>query len=89
MVKSTGIVRQVDELGRVVIPIELRRNLNIDKRDSMEIFVSEDQIILKKYSPSCVFCSNAGNIVKFNEKNICASCLEKLKTMPLDKEQET
>lgn len=89
MVKSTGIVRQVDELGRVVIPIELRRNLNIDKRDSMEIFVSEDQIILKKYSPSCIFCSNAGNIVKFNEKNICVSCLEKLKAMPVEKAQET
>ena len=87
MIKSTGIVRQVDELGRVVIPIELRRNLGIDKRDSMEIFVSEDQIILKKYSPSCVFCNNAGNIVKFNEKNICTSCLEKLKTMSAEQEQ--
>ena len=78
MVKSTGIVRKVDELGRVVIPIELRRNLGIDDRDGLEIFVEEDQIILKKYSPSCIFCSNAGDIIQFNGKNICKSCLEKL-----------
>ncbi|MCH5204123.1 MAG: AbrB/MazE/SpoVT family DNA-binding domain-containing protein [Oscillospiraceae bacterium] len=89
MIKSTGIVRKVDELGRVVIPIELRRTLEIDERDGLEIFVEEDQIILKKYSPSCVFCSNAGNIIKFNEKNICTSCLEKLKELSPETQQET
>lgn len=89
MVKSTGIVRKVDELGRVVIPIELRRNLGIDDRDGLEIFVEEDQIILKRYSPSCIFCSNAGNIVKFNEKNVCTSCLEKLKALSVENQQTT
>ncbi len=89
MVKSTGIVRKVDELGRVVIPIELRRNLGIDDRDGLEIFVEEDQIILKRYSPSCIFCSNAGNIIKFNEKNVCTNCLEKLKALSVENQQTT
>ena len=84
MVKSTGIVRKVDELGRIVIPIELRRNLGIDERDGLEIFVEEDQIILKKYSPSCLFCNNAGDIIKFNGKNICKNCLESLRTISAD-----
>ena len=84
MVKSTGIVRKVDELGRIVIPIELRRNLGIDERDGLEIFVEEDQIILKKYSPSCLFCNNAGDIIKFNGKSICKSCLESLRTISPD-----
>ena len=78
MVKSTGIVRKVDELGRVVLPIELRRNLGIDERDGLEIFVEDDQIILKKYLPSCIFCSNAGDVIQFNGKNVCKNCLEKL-----------
>ena len=56
MVKSTGIVRKVDELGRIVIPIELRRNLDIEEKDSLEIYVEDDHIILKKYSPACSFC---------------------------------
>lgn len=88
MLKSTGIVRPVDELGRVVIPIELRRSLGIDKRDGLEIFVEEDRIILKKYSPSCVFCNNAGNIVKFGDKNVCVSCLEQLKNLSPEAQSE-
>ncbi len=84
MVKSTGIVRKVDELGRVVIPIELRRNLGIDERDGMEIFVEDDRIILKKYSPSCIFCNNAGNMTVFSNKNVCANCIEKLKELSID-----
>lgn len=84
MIKSTGIVRKVDELGRVVIPVELRRNLGISDKDGLEIFVDGDQIILKKYSPSCIFCNNAGDMVKFNDMNICKSCLEKLKMLSPD-----
>jgi len=57
--KSTGIVRKVDELGRVVIPIELRRTLGIDKKDALEIYVDDEHIILKKYEPACIFCDNA------------------------------
>lgn len=79
MVKSTGIVRKVDELGRIVIPIELRRNLDIDERDSLEIYVEDDQVILKKYSPACIFCASAGDTVKFRDKIICRACLKELK----------
>lgn len=78
MVKSTGIVRRVDELGRIVIPIELRRNMDIDEKDSLEIYVEDDHIILKKYSPACIFCSNAGGITEFKNRNICRDCLAEL-----------
>ncbi|MCR4770979.1 MAG: AbrB/MazE/SpoVT family DNA-binding domain-containing protein, partial [Oscillospiraceae bacterium] len=54
--KTTGIVRQVDSLGRIVLPIELRRTLDIAERDSLEIYVEEDRIVLKKFAPSCIFC---------------------------------
>ncbi|QQY79875.1 AbrB family transcriptional regulator [Keratinibaculum paraultunense] len=77
--KSTGIVRKVDELGRVVIPIELRRNLNIDVKDALEIFVDGEHIILKKYAPACIFCGQAKDVVSFKGKNICPACLEELK----------
>lgn len=78
MVKSTGIVRKVDELGRIVIPIELRRTLDIGIKDSLEIYVEDDQIILKKYMPACAFCSNASGITIFKGKNICSECLAEL-----------
>ena len=78
MVKSTGIVRKVDELGRIVIPIELRRTLDIGIKDSLEIYVEDDQIILKKYMPACAFCSNASGITVFKGKNICSECLAEL-----------
>ncbi len=77
--KSTGIVRKVDELGRVVIPIELRRTLGIDERDSLEIYVDGDQIILKKYEPACIFCGNAKNVRNFRDKMICPDCLALMK----------
>ncbi|MGI6603684.1 MAG: AbrB/MazE/SpoVT family DNA-binding domain-containing protein [Firmicutes bacterium] len=75
MIKSTGIVRKVDELGRVVIPIELRRTLDIAERDALEIYVDADKIILRKYEPACVFCGNAEDVITFRGKNICQSCL--------------
>lgn len=77
--KSTGIVRRVDELGRVVIPIELRRTLEIAEKDSLEIYVDGEQIILKKYEPACIFCGDAKNVINFKGKNICKSCLHDLK----------
>jgi transcriptional pleiotropic regulator of transition state genes len=77
--KSTGIVRKVDELGRVVIPIELRRTLNIEEKDSLEIYVDGEHIILKKYEPACIFCSNAKDIQVYKGKNICPSCMSELK----------
>jgi AbrB family transcriptional regulator, transcriptional pleiotropic regulator of transition state genes len=79
LMKSTGIVRRVDELGRVVIPIELRRTLEIAEKDALEIYVDGEQIILKKYQPACIFCGNAKDVDNFKGKNICQTCLSELK----------
>ncbi|GAA0115625.1 MULTISPECIES: AbrB/MazE/SpoVT family DNA-binding domain-containing protein [Clostridium] len=76
--KSTGIVRRVDELGRIVIPIELRRTLDIEIKDALEIYVDGDQIILKKYEPACIFCGNARDVTNYKGKNICEDCLKDL-----------
>lgn len=76
MLKSTGVVRRVDELGRIVIPIELRQTLGIAIKDPLEIYVDEDKIVVKKYEPACIFCGNADNIKVFKGKNICAACLK-------------
>ncbi|KDR94262.1 transcriptional pleiotropic regulator of transition state genes [Peptoclostridium litorale DSM 5388] len=73
--KSTGVVRKVDELGRIVIPIELRRNLSIAEKDALEIYVDGESIILKKYEPACIFCGNAKDIKVYQGKNICPECL--------------
>ncbi|HHU23115.1 MAG TPA: AbrB/MazE/SpoVT family DNA-binding domain-containing protein [Clostridiales bacterium] len=74
--KSTGIVRKVDELGRIVLPIELRRTLDIAEKDSLEIYVEEDSIILRKYQASCIFCDNAKDVVNFKGKNVCSDCIK-------------
>jgi transcriptional pleiotropic regulator of transition state genes len=76
--KSTGIVRRVDELGRVVLPVELRRTLGIDIRDALEIFVDGGTIMLKKYVPGCVFCSNVDKLMDFQGQNVCNDCVNKL-----------
>ena len=77
--KSTGIVRKVDELGRIVLPIELRRTLDIAEKDSLEIYVDGNTIVLKKYEPSCIFCGNSKDVFVFKGKNICPTCMEELK----------
>lgn len=79
--KSTGIVRKVDELGRIVLPIELRRTLNIDIKDSLEIYVDNSSIVLKKYEPTCIFCGEADGVINYKEKNVCKSCLNELQKM--------
>ena len=76
--KATGIVRKMDELGRVVIPIELRRTLDIAERSALEIFTDDDRIILRKYEPACVFCGSANDVVVFKSKNVCNECLSTL-----------
>ncbi|OPY59157.1 MAG: Transition state regulatory protein AbrB [Pelotomaculum sp. PtaU1.Bin035] len=76
--KSTGIVRKVDELGRVVIPIELRRTLGIDVNDSLEIYTDSEKIILKKYAPGCRFCNNVSNILEVGKIAICRNCAAEL-----------
>ena len=79
--KSTGVVRRVDELGRVVIPIEIRRIHPISEKDPLEIFVEGDSIILKIYESSCIFCSSTEDIKEFNGKNICNGCASKISTL--------
>lgn len=76
--KSTGIVRKVDELGRIVLPIELRRVLDIAEKDQLEIYVDESAIILKKYHPSCIFCNETRNTVDYKGKIVCRTCLGEL-----------
>ena len=76
--KSTGIVRRVDELGRVVLPIELRNKFGITEKDPMEIYVDGSSIILKKYEPNCIFCGNSKKLVDYEGKMICEKCAEKI-----------
>ena len=77
--KSTGIVRKVHELGRIVLPIELRRTFDISEKDALEIYVDGNSIVLKKYEPSCIFCGNAKDVFIFKGRNICPACMEELK----------
>ncbi len=79
--KSTGILRSVDELGRIVLPKSMRQNLEISERDQLEIYTEGDRIVLRKHQPSCIFCEGTENVVFFNGKRVCAACLEELKRM--------
>lgn len=87
--KSTGIVRKIDELGRIVIPKELRRSFDIkDDEDALEIFVDGNTIVLKKYEPACIFCNNAKDVVSFKGRNICKDCLKELEKAAAEAEEE-
>ncbi len=77
--KSTGVVRQLDALGRIVLPIELRRTMDIGIKDMLEIFVNGDEIVLKKYHPTCVFCGDGSEVTTYKGKPICKACLADLK----------
>lgn len=77
--KSTGIVRKIDELGRIVIPMEIRNQFDISVRDSLEIFVDESNIIIKKIEESCIFCGNTKDLIKFKGKLICTNCVSSFK----------
>ena len=79
--KATGIVRKVDELGRVVIPIELRNKFDIQVKDPIEIFVDGSSIILKKYEPNCIFCGNSKKLIDFEGKVVCQKCAEKISNL--------
>ena len=72
--KSTGIIRRVDELGRVVIPMEIRNQFNIVEKDPIEIYVEGSCIVLKKYEPNCIFCGNTKNLVEYKDKLVCDKC---------------
>lgn len=78
--KSTGVVRRIDDLGRIVLPIEIRKNLNIGNRDAVEIFIDEDKVILKKYEPACIFCDNADDVILYRNKLVCRECVDKLQS---------
>ena len=76
--KSTGIVRPLDSLGRIVLPIELRRTMGLACKDEIEIFVEGDSIVLKKYAPNCIFCGSKENLISLDDKCVCKACVEKL-----------
>ena len=76
--KSTGIIRKVDDLGRIVLPIELRRTLDIAERDELEIFMESDRIVLQKFEPACIFCGSVRNLVTYCRKNVCDDCVKKI-----------
>ena len=72
--KATGMVRNIDELGRIVIPKEMRRKMGIQSNDPVEIYVDDDKIILTKYAPSCIFCGSEENLLVHQDKKICTAC---------------
>ena len=76
--KSTGIIRRMDELGRVVIPIEIRNQFNIAEKDPIEIYVDGSSIVLKKFEPNCIFCGNTKNLLEYQGKLICKDCSKKI-----------
>ena len=79
--KTTGMIRQLDALGRVVLPIELRRTLDINTRDMLEILVEGDSIILRKYEPNCLFCGSSSGLTPYKDKQICKRCLSEIKSL--------
>ena len=77
--KTTGIVRKVDELGRIVLPVEIRRLLNISEKDALEISLENDSIVIRKHHLECVFCGSVRDVQDFKGRNICAECIKKIK----------
>ncbi len=87
--KSTGMVRAVDRMGRVVIPKEIRAQLGIENNvDSFEIYMADDKVVLKKYRPTCVFCDSLKNLVHLSGHNICKDCIEKLEVLKAEEFKE-
>lgn len=79
--RPAGIVRKVDELGRIVLPIELRRTLDIAERDELEIFLEDDKVILRKFEPSCVFCSASRGLITYHGRTVCRECIFNMNQM--------
>ena len=77
--KSLGIVRKIDELGRIVLPIETRKRLGIGPKDPVEIFVEKDRVVLKKYEPTCIFCGGSDDVILYKDKRICKTCIKDIK----------
>ena len=85
--KSTGIVRRVDELGRVVIPIEIRNKFNIVEKDPIEIYIDGSSIVLKKFEPNCIFCGKTNDLVKYKQRLICKKCIDKIDKLDIEKDK--
>ena len=77
--KATGMIRHIDELGRIVIPKEMRTKMDISSSDPIEIYVDGDKIILQKYEDACILCGSAKELVSFKGKKICAECINEMK----------
>ena len=77
--KSTGIVRKIDDLGRIVLPVEMRRIFDINEKDSFEVLTEGDMIILKKYGSVCVLCGSSDDLKSFKDKGICSACIKSMK----------
>ena len=76
--KVTGVVRKLDNLGRIVIPREHRRTLQIEEQDPIEISVENDTIVLRKYQPTCILCGGDDDLISYKNRNICAHCAQEL-----------
>ncbi len=76
---ATGIIRKLDELGKIVLPMELRRKFGIAERDGLEIFVDEECIVLRKYEPARIFCNSVSDVIAYKGKKICVSCFDEMK----------
>ncbi|MBE6695226.1 MAG: AbrB/MazE/SpoVT family DNA-binding domain-containing protein [Ruminococcaceae bacterium] len=86
--RTFGIVRKIDELGRIVVPKEMRKSLSIENGDEVEILFTEDGILVKKYIPYCVFCSGKDDLQPFEGKYLCRACREKIGAMTEKKDEE-
>jgi transcriptional pleiotropic regulator of transition state genes len=82
--KATGVVRKVDELGRIVVPIELRRIMGIEIKDPIEIFVEGEYILLKKYEPTCIMCGEGKDTIDFKGKNLCKQCIYSIRKCDIE-----
>lgn len=88
--KSTGIVRGLDKMGRIVLPKEIRQQFHLlDDKSTLEFYTEDDKIILKKYSPACVFCDSMDDMIEYGGMHICKSCLQKMNTLLQDKENNS
>ena len=79
--KATGVIRKIDGLGRIVIPMEIRNKLDISENDPLEIHVEGSNILIKKYEPDCTFCGSSKNVVEYKNKIVCEKCINELKKM--------
>ena len=79
--KTTGILRKIDGLGRVVVPMEIRNKLDISQNDPLEIHVEGNTIVLRKFEPDCTFCGSSKNVIEFKGKNVCEKCAKELKSI--------